>query len=98
MNISVQLNEGTDKSNRKQKSIQQEDSSWLFLSILAHSKQDSRKAGKKANLCKLTGAVEFISIQQIPYSTAADKATNSIGTDLFTTSIDSVTLIDVWKL
>ena len=45
-----------------------------------------------------TGAVQSISIQQISYNTAADKATNSIGTDLFTASIDSVTLIDVWKL
>ena len=45
-----------------------------------------------------TGAVQSVSIQLVPYITAADKATNSIGTDLFTTSIDSITLIDVWKL
>ena len=69
-----------------------------FLSILANGKQDSRKAGKNANLCKLTSAVEIISIQQVPCPTAAGKATNSIGTDLFTASIDSITLIDVWWL
>ena len=34
----------------------------------------------------------------VPYNTAAGKATDGIGTDLFTASIDSVTLIDVWKL
>ena len=45
-----------------------------------------------------TSAVESVSIQVVSYSTAAGKATNSIGTDLFTTSIGSVTLIDVWKL
>ena len=45
-----------------------------------------------------TSAVQFISIQQIPCPAAAGKATNSIGTDLFTASIGSVTLIDVWKL
>ena len=45
-----------------------------------------------------TSAVQSISIQQVPYCAAADKATNSIGTDLFTASIGSVTLIDVWKL
>ena len=66
-----------------------------FLSILANGKQDSRKAGKKANLCKLTSAVEIIFIQQVPCPTAAGKATNSIGTDLFTASIDGVTLIDI---
>ena len=46
---------------------------------------------------ELTSAVESVSIQLVSYSTAADKATNSIGTDLFTASIDSVTLIDIWK-
>ena len=45
-----------------------------------------------------TGAVQSISIQQVPCPTAAGKATNGIGTDLFTASIDTVTLIDVWKL
>ena len=45
-----------------------------------------------------TSAVQSISIQLVPYSTAAGKATNSIGTDLFTASIGSVTLIHVWKL
>ena len=45
-----------------------------------------------------TSAVESVSIQVVSYSTAAGKATNSIGTDLFTASIGSVTLIDVWKL
>ena len=45
-----------------------------------------------------TSAVQCISIQQIPCPAAAGKATNSIGTDLFTASIGSVTLIDVWKL
>ena len=45
-----------------------------------------------------TGAVQSISIQLVPYSTAAGKATNSIGTDLFTSSICGVALIDVWKL
>ena len=45
-----------------------------------------------------TSAVEFASIQLVSYSTAAGKATNSIGTDLFTASIGSVALIDVWKL
>ena len=67
------------------------------LSILAHGKQHSEKAGNKANRCQLTSAVEFIFIQQVPYSTAAGKATNGIGTDLFTTSICSVALIDVWQ-
>ena len=46
---------------------------------------------------ELTSAVESVSIQMVSYSTAAGKATNSIGTDLFTASIDSVTLIDIWK-
>ena len=47
--------------------------------------------------CKwLTGAVKSVSIQVVPYRTAAGKATDGIGTDLFTTPIDSVTLIDVW--
>ena len=46
---------------------------------------------------ELTSTIESIFIQVISYSTAAGEATNSIGTDLFTTSIGVVTLIDVWK-
>ena len=45
--------------------------------------------------CELTSAVESICTQQVPYPTAAGKATNSIGTGLFTTSIRSATLISI---
>ena len=44
-----------------------------------------------------TSAIKAISIQQVPYPTAAGKATNSIGTDLFTSSIGSVTLIEICR-
>ena len=46
---------------------------------------------------ELTSTIESISIQVVSYSTAAEKATDSIGTDLFTASIGIVTLIDVCK-
>jgi len=45
--------------------------------------------------CELTSTVESIFIQHVPYPTGAGKATNSIGTVLFTTSIRSATLIDI---
>ena len=45
--------------------------------------------------CELTSAVKSISIQQVPYPTAAGKTTNSIGTVLLTASICSTTLIDI---
>ena len=47
--------------------------------------------------CELTSAVESVSIQQVPYPTAAGKTTNSIGTVLLTASICSTTLIKIWK-
>ena len=47
--------------------------------------------------CGLTSTIESIFIQVVSYSTAAGKATDSIGTDLFTASIGGVTLIDIWK-
>ena len=46
--------------------------------------------------CKLlTSAVESVFIQLVSCSTAAVKATDSIGTDLFTASIGSAAFIDV---
>ena len=46
---------------------------------------------------ELTSTIESIFIQMVSYSTAAGEATDSVGTNLFTTSIGNITLIDVWK-
>ena len=45
-----------------------------------------------------TMAVQFILIQLVPYVTAADEASNSVSTTVFTASICSVAFIDVYEI